>query len=237
MTMKRFIGTAVIFLICGVLHAQNMETLTVTVGGDSVEIVNGLVIENCASRFAVGVRVNGNDISVFERDTVVQKMRCICEYAISAVLRNLQPDPYTAEVYREYLKAFSYPSDTTVFIGNITFVVPDGASGVFGFSNRQTDCQNSAATPLPGSPLRLTISPNPCTSQTVLSYSLETPSPVTIEVCDIRGKIVHRTDAGMMSPGTQSVAFPSESFPSAGMYVCRVVAGDKSGVAALFLVK
>jgi len=71
------------------------------------------------------------------------------------------------------------------------------------------------------------VSPNPFTTSTILSYTLSEPSTVTISIFNLQSqqvdKIIHE-----QLMGEQQVQWNAEGLPS-GMYYFRIQAGDKVG--------
>jgi uncharacterized membrane protein len=127
------ITPAVLVLFCvtaALSPAQKKETVTAIAGpDDTLRVYNDNVNENCASRFAIRVDVAGGVIRVTERDTVKDKMRCMCTYALRAQVAGLAPGSYRVEVYREYLAQYGYAADTTMFIGaaDVEWTQPAGS--------------------------------------------------------------------------------------------------------------
>jgi len=72
------------------------------------------------------------------------------------------------------------------------------------------------------------ISPNPFTTSTTLSYTLDKPSTVTISICNPQGQLVEKIEQEQ-TKGKQRVQWNAEGLP-AGMYYYRIQAGNKLGV-------
>ena len=217
--------------------SQGREVLNAIVTADSVNLENRHVIENCASRFAVRADVNGQTITVLERDTIVEKMRCICEYTITTVLHDLPAGRYEAEFVREYLKRYGYASDTTVRIGSVSFVVTDDAAGSFALSKWQSDCFNAMVEPVQAASFEIAITPNPFRTSALVRFELEAASPVTVELYNALGSRIDRHEMEVMAGGSHHILLTADRFPSSGQYFCRVTTPRHGAVAAFCVLK
>ncbi len=73
----------------------------------------------------------------------------------------------------------------------------------------------------------LSISPNPTTEATNITFELESDSPVSISVCDILGNEVAKLlNNEYYSSGKHSIQFNTGNL-SAGIYFCTMKAGSK----------
>lgn len=68
--------------------------------------------------------------------------------------------------------------------------------------------------------------PNPFRSRTNLSFELPTPGHVQLDIFDVLGRHVETVYEGHQSPGLHTLTWHSRRLP-AGVYFCRLVAGDK----------
>jgi hypothetical protein len=68
--------------------------------------------------------------------------------------------------------------------------------------------------------------PNPFRSQTALTYSLDAPADVRLEVFDATGRRVAVLAEGQRAAGTYRATFDAEGL-AAGVYVARLVAGER----------
>jgi len=71
------------------------------------------------------------------------------------------------------------------------------------------------------------ISPNPFTTSTTLSYTLNKSSTVTISIFNPQGQLIEKIER-VLAKGEQQVHWNAEGLP-AGMYYFRMQAGDKVG--------
>ena len=83
------------------------------------------------------------------------------------------------------------------------------------------------ASPVPGGEsfgsqyafLRPSLNPSP---QPLISYSMPDQNVVTLEVYDIRGRLILRRPMGLTMAGDSQVALFSQNRPSAGVYLFRL---------------
>jgi hypothetical protein len=75
--------------------------------------------------------------------------------------------------------------------------------------------------------IKLILSPNPLTTSTTISYILDMPSSVTIRFFNPQGKLMEIID-NKQPKGKHNVQWNTEGLP-AGMYYCRIKAGEKIG--------
>jgi hypothetical protein len=96
----------------------------------------------------------------------------------------------------------------------------------------------TAAPPLAGTTLRLLPSvPNPFNPATNLRFELAAPARVTLEVFDLRGRLVRRLlDNQTLGDGPQSVVWRPKDLAS-GVYAFRVQAGDEERRGRVTLLK
>jgi len=73
----------------------------------------------------------------------------------------------------------------------------------------------------------LTVSPNPFTTSTTLSYTLEKPENVQCAIYNVQSQIVYMMQE-KQDKGEQQVQWNADGLP-AGMYYFRIQAGDKVG--------
>ena len=83
--------------------------------------------------------------------------------------------------------------------------------------------------------------PNPFNSRTVISYSIDKPSHVTLEVYDILGRKTATLVSGMAAAGTHEVIWDGRSgggdAVASGIYFYRLTAGDRTSVKRLLYLK
>jgi hypothetical protein len=77
------------------------------------------------------------------------------------------------------------------------------------------------------SEIQVGLSPNPFTSLTILSYTLDKPSTVTISIFNPQGQLIEKIEQKQQK-GEQHVQWNAEGLP-AGIYYFRLQAGEKVG--------
>lgn len=78
--------------------------------------------------------------------------------------------------------------------------------------------------------------PNPFNPVTNIVFSLPEQSHVTLEVYDIRGRLVSTLVNESMNPGTYTRSFDGSGLPS-GLYFCRLTSDEKVMITKLVLIK
>ena len=128
------------------------------------------------------------------------------------------------------------PVDTLTFGAQTTNVsvgrVPDGsgafaalAAPTFGRSNALT---STADAPVASDALALTVGPNPTRGPVTVRFAAALPSPASVEVVDVLGRLVARVD---LAAG--ALTAPLDVPTGAGVYVVRVRSGAQVSRAAL----
>ncbi|MBD3222735.1 T9SS type A sorting domain-containing protein [bacterium] len=95
--------------------------------------------------------------------------------------------------------------------------------------------------PVPAPGLRIAAYPNPFNPGTTITFAVDRPGPVAVTVHDVAGRRVARLFAGEVGAGEHTVAWigrddRDRSVP-AGVYLLRVVAGDRTAARKLTLVE
>jgi hypothetical protein len=99
------------------------ETIKAEVEKENVKIYNSDLSSQCCSEFSVEVQIKDKLITITERDTLLVKCRCMCNFDLETGISQLRPGVYTASIYREELKKYNYSYDTTYFIGDVNFEI------------------------------------------------------------------------------------------------------------------
>lgn len=84
--------------------------------------------------------------------------------------------------------------------------------------------------------IALSVYPNPFATQTTLSYTLNQPSDVTIEITNALGKVFKRVEQHAQPAGRSELVLEATDIPL-GYYLCRLTAGQKSRVIGIVKVK
>lgn len=99
--------------------------------------------------------------------------------------------------------------------------------------------QHNSATTSHDLPVKFAVAeayPNPFNSTTTIKYSLPEAGHVKVAVYDMAGRVVSELVNGDRAAGEMTTSW-NGSGAAAGVYFCRVEAGDKVGVTKLLLVK
>ena len=81
--------------------------------------------------------------------------------------------------------------------------------------------------------ITVNISPNPFTSSTFLSYTLDKPSSVSIAIYNHYGQLIEKIEQEQPK-GEQQVQWNAEGLP-AGLYIIRLQAGNNTAFSKLLL--
>ncbi len=235
----KFTVCLALFLIAASASAQDPEPLSWEIRGDTVLIRNTAMAENCAARFDFTVDVDGFSIVLTERDTVREKMRCICDFDLEISLAALPPGVYTAFVRREYLAKYNYPADSMREIGYLTFNVAGAGAGV-SFLARQGDCHGITGLDSPPFARRHTVSvsPNPLRSASALiAVDADATANCELAVFDAVGRRVALVYSGIIAQGGSKFTFDTGILPSAGTYHIVLKAPDHISAAMFAIIR
>jgi hypothetical protein len=78
--------------------------------------------------------------------------------------------------------------------------------------------------------------PNPFNSSTVIRFRLADPATVELEIFNVLGQRVETLQTGYMAAGEHELVWNADAVPS-GVYFCRLMAGDRSAVQKMTLIK
>ncbi len=95
---------------------------------------------------------------------------------------------------------------------------------------------NESTTPKGGSPLQVTVEPNPASERTVLSFEMVSDGAVRIDIFDANGTLVSRVADGFYSVGSHSVQ-PIVKSLSNGTYYVRIIHPQGSITTPLVIVR
>ena len=101
---------------------------------------------------------------------------------------------------------------------------------------REVEWHFSAATDESEQPLLLPVRPNPFRDQLELQFLLPAPMPVSLTITDLSGKVVWQW-RGEQAAGHHRIALNGDELPDAGIYFCRMEAGEVSNVQRLVRIK
>jgi len=80
------------------------------------------------------------------------------------------------------------------------------------------------------------ISPNPFNAETTMHYALPEPSEVSLSIYDILGRKIEMLDMGYQNAGEHAITWDATGCNS-GVYFARLIAGGRSHVGQMVLVK
>ncbi len=220
---------SLILFLTTYVSAQN-EKITVQFSGDTTIILNIGASENCAARFAIDVKIVGSNITMTERDTIKQKATCGCLFDMSASIIGLQAGTYRVDVYRDYLKKYSYMRDTTVLIGTIVFSKVQSGSISQLTNTFQSGCYEPSD--VKSSQERfddITIScyPNPILLPNAnpsinIQYHLDQAGQTLINIFDASGKKLFTVLDEPKDAGDHELRLHTSLFRSSGIYYCTL---------------
>ncbi|MDE3058196.1 MAG: hypothetical protein KGJ59_09605, partial [Bacteroidota bacterium] len=127
------------------ITSLDAESLFVVINNDNVTILDNDINTNCASKFFVTTTVSGNPLAftivVTECDTIGPIADCFCDLDVSVMLKALKSGQYTVLLYRQFQKKHFYATDTTIFVGSVSFAL-HGTMGVGVTSSfKQSGCK------------------------------------------------------------------------------------------------
>lgn len=106
-------------IILGTALSQPQDSIFVIIRGDTIQIWNTGVYENCASYFRMVVeRPYPDTVIVREVDLATQYATCMCYFDLSVSLTGYPPGSYYVKVYR---KLPLIDPNSQIFIGATTF--------------------------------------------------------------------------------------------------------------------
>ncbi len=132
---------SLIFLLITFNLTAKQDSLFTKIIGDTVQIWNINVEANCVSEFDYQILfVSSYTIAVTECDTVGPLANCICNFDVHVSLMGLNTGQYTVSVYRQELKKYFYPKDTTKLIGELTFYLENSSVQTMSSYFHQSEC-------------------------------------------------------------------------------------------------
>jgi hypothetical protein len=242
MGKRMVLSITLIVLFSPVAHAQR-DSVFVTMSGDTVKVWNTDIPANCATRFEVGtVLSENNTFTITERDTVARKARCICTFDLFVVLPGItRPGNYSVGVYRQQLKQFGYPVDTTVFVGAAQFTIVSQAAAQISGRFYQSNCHNTpdaveTGVQLPSRIWLYQSYPNPFNPSTSIKYELPKASHVTLVVFDVLGREVSVLVNEMRGAGVHEVKCDGTGL-SGGVYIYQLQAAGSVHSRKMLVIK
>ena len=177
-------------------------------GGCRIEgaMMHELNPENCTFNFRLDLGSNGNPVTTIVWDFGDGTT------AHGSVVNHRFPAP---GVYMVCVTAYSYDENGECCSRRFCEEIPVDCDPCQPFFS-----QGKMAVDEP----KLTLHPNPNNGQFTIGLEVMEEGPVTVEIIDIKGARVYQNNLGSFKPGLQSL--PVEVSLPAGIYVCKVVAGN-----------
>lgn len=213
-----------------------------------ISIVHESALYNCCpDRFDYSISQEGTSISVVETEVVTIPCACMCCYAIPVSVGPVQPGQYQID--------FSWHDETGLRHTLLDVTVPEwGGRGRFAAMDLQVDpppCQNEApVAPVPDAdgqgpsialaPEITACYPNPARQGVTISYSLPEDGPVDLAIFGPGGTRIRSLFSGTSRQGANAAfwdgADDAGNAVAAGLYFCRLGAGNGSSRSRLIIV-
>ena len=239
--MKTLKLIPIILFIQVLSSAQPQDSIFVIIKGDTIQICNNGVYENCASNFLMNVtRFNPDTIIVKEIDIATQYATCNCYFDLSVSLTGLPAGTFYVKVFRSL--PLIYP-DTLLYIGSTQFTY-GGSAIPYSSARHQSECYqiNDIDEPVDATN-NFGIEqnyPNPFNPVTVISYQLPVSSNVTLKVIDVLGNEVAVLVNEYKPAGKYKIEFQSTAGSyqlASGIYFYKLQAGDFVETKKMILLK
>jgi hypothetical protein len=90
-----------------------------------------------------------------------------------------------------------------------------------------------------GKLLKVDVYPNPFSKKVNFNIQLDKTAPVTLEICDISGKVVYRKDESRLNAGFRQLTWEIESKDNPvnnGLFFYRIISGDEIKTGKLIMI-
>lgn len=134
------------------------EDIFAVVENDTVTIWHVETERNCASAYKMEFDIIGNDINLYQIDTVGPIVYCVCSFDLSATLTNLTPGIYNVDVYSLY---DGFSANDTTFWGSTSFLISSGDGIPQLLTNTQSPCYDPTSIENQHSNNIIKLFPNP----------------------------------------------------------------------------
>ena len=142
-----------------------------------------------------------------------------------------------ATVYRrqensEWTPLSTINSDGTSYLSYVDHAVVPGARYGYrlGIGTGQAEWRSAENwVQVPSAPLLALegLRPNPCTGPAWISFSLPTAAPAALDVLDLHGRRIAHREVGLLGAGGHTVVFEEAEGLAPGVYLLRLVQGDR----------
>ncbi|MCF8368974.1 MAG: T9SS type A sorting domain-containing protein [Bacteroidales bacterium] len=173
-----------IILFCSQFPSKGQEAIYAIVENDTVTIWHVETYRNCASSYVMEFGINGNEINLFQVDTIGPIALCMCYFDLSATLTNLLPAYYEVDVYS--VGDGTSINDTT-FWGSTSFTILSGDGLSELIAGSQSPCYDPNEIKEIEFAAQVKVYPNPAVDYIIIEFPLE-----SVQVCvkDILGNTV-----------------------------------------------
>ena len=233
MKLKQFF----FLLILSTTLSQPQDSIFVIIRGDTIQIWNTGVYENCASYFHMLVESPYPDtLIVSEVDSAEEYATCMCYFDLSVSLTGYPPGNYYIKVYR---KLPLIDPNTQIFIGATIFTY-GGSSLAYTKNDYQSYCYqindlNETYENVEQFELAQNF-PNPFNPITRISWQSPVGSWQTIKVFDVLGNELATLVNEFRDAGSYAVEFKAKGLPS-GLYFYKLQAGSFTQTRKMILLK
>jgi hypothetical protein len=218
--MRTIIVLIFVLILSATLFAQS-DSVYVNFAGDTVQIWNTLIDENCAFEVIFHIAISNDTITVIEHDTTTNKVTCSCFYDLCVSINDLEIGSYIVNVYRKFSAEY-YNPDSLYFIGSTTFTNSHQPSNDPSFNFFQSGCYVEVHVEdkftVPEKYFLLNAYPNPFNATSNIEIQIPTISNITLNLFDISGKFVDRIFTNKLTPGTHNYRFNGSNLAS-GTYI------------------
>jgi len=171
-------------IFCLSIFSFSQEAIYAVVQNDTVTIWHVETERNCGSAYKMEFDINGNDITLYQVDTVGAILFCMCHFDLSATLTNLLPGYYEVDVYS--VGDGTSANDTT-FWGSTSFTILSGDGIPQLLANTQSDCYDPTSIKEPEFNNLVKLFPNPADEYIIIEME---NNDFNVQVEDILGNVV-----------------------------------------------
>jgi hypothetical protein len=223
---------------CAAEQSGDCDSLTLDAGASCCFELGVLNLRGPGSLVdSVRIRVLTPDVILYQ-STVESPIGWLYSGTDTEVSWSTATFPIASGFYQESFKV-CFDNDAT---GNGDFLVE--VNTYDGFDSRcadtlQIQCNETLVVGATAMPSEFTLEqnyPNPFNPSTTLVFGLQKADYVTLEILDLRGKLLSMIADGFHEAGRHRVEFSSESLPS-GVYFVRLRSGSQSAIRAITLLR
>jgi hypothetical protein len=208
-------------LILPTLVFSQYDSVQVKTVGDTVQIWNTQIEENCAFSINFGVEISNDTITIIEHDTVTQKVTCSCLFNLCVSFYDLESGNYVVNIYRKYSAEY-YNVDSLYYVGSTTFSYINSSSNLLSIQYYQSGCYSVNAIQgkftIPANYFLLNAYPNPFNDHSNIEMYIPNSSLITLKLYDLSGRYIETLIEKRLSPGKHIYNFIGSNLAS-GTYI------------------